>query len=158
MGSSSGKMEFSGFYADDGTFVPFLNNKQVDFCVLLVKVKNVDDGCLSNYNVVRNILAYPAVFGKTAKDAFTNEKFQFCRIINDNNKRYLVSDGGTVSPDYVLVSYKEYYYRLFLENTLRYCSSDVTSKLFAEWDHYMLTEMYKTYEEQLEKNSKTRTK
>lgn len=166
MGNSNKEMKFSGFYADDGTYVPFINNRQVDFCVLLRNVNKNNNGCLDNYEVVRNIITIPTVFGKTSTDVFTGEKYQFCRIVNDNKRRYLVANGNIVSPEYVLVSFKEYYYRSFLFDKLDASSDnldlydvyeDMSSKIFEEWDRHMLNEMYKTFQEQKD-NLKTRTR
>lgn len=105
------KLEFGGFTTSDGDFITYINNTQVDYCLLLKKIDPRYGDAVSNFEIVKHIFSVPT-FGKSyGKDIITNIKYPYCRIVTDKNERFVYNKKPITGEEYILVSFREYYFR-----------------------------------------------
>ena len=156
MDNSNKKVNFSGFRANDGDYILFINNKQVEFCLLLKKKCFNDDNNIDNYEVVRKVFSIPTTFGYSAKDAVTDEKYLFCRIARIGDRRLVVNNKGCEPNNmYILVPFREYYFNDVLIH-LNDDDEETFAKAMREWQDYYYDQIMNTADEYTGKQ-RTRT-
>ena len=103
------KLQLSGFTAADGEFITYINNVQVEYCLLLKKIDSRFGDEISNFEIVGKVFSVPCFRNSTAKDIVGNTKYQYCRVVSEKNQRYIYSTSEPITDQYVLVSYRSYY-------------------------------------------------
>ena len=69
----SNNLKFSGFCTDDNEFISYINNVQVNYCVLLKRMNNQHGDLIENFEVVKNMFTTTTLTRSFAKDVDTKE-------------------------------------------------------------------------------------
>ena len=108
MKNSEIKVNF--LYSDTDGYLPFINNKQVQFGLILRKPNISSDDYLENYEVVEPVFVKEFIGG--VKDVFTGAIYPYCVIDSEFKKKYVYLENNRtkkISSEYIVVSYKMFY-------------------------------------------------
>ena len=162
MKSKNKKMFFSGFFSKDGEFIPCINNKQVDFCLVLKKENPELDNALSNYQILPTPIFVVGNFkGNLAKEITPPgktsicERFTFCTVANgyvlDKRNNPIDANG------YIVVRYADIYRTSIIETIKANGNYSTPLELSCRYNEYMCKKMHETFIEQY-KDEKTRVR
>lgn len=115
MKNSNRKLQLSGFTAADGEFITYINNVQVEYCLLLKKIDPRFGDEINNFEIVGKVFSVPCFRNSSAKDVVNNTKYQYCRVVSEKNQRYVYSTSEPIADQYVLVSYRSYYIKEIID-------------------------------------------
>ncbi|MBR5662066.1 MAG: hypothetical protein IKX00_00265 [Bacilli bacterium] len=154
--NSNGELKFNGFLTDDYEFISYINNVQVDYSVLLKRKNNHCGDLTDNYEVEKYVFTTRTLSKAYARDVATKEKYLFCNILNDGNKKYFHNEKYSVTDEYILVSYKEYYFKDFLSKLDS--SIDSMAQIYQLWNQHIIESMLNTVRlENGERKTRTRS-
>ena len=155
MKNSNSLLKFSGFCTEDYEFISYIGNVQVDFCCLLKRKDQQYGDLLENFDIVKNIFTVSSLGRVYAKDVATNEKYLNCNIVKDGNKKYLHNKKFAVNQEYIVVPYRELYFRSFLEEVDK-GNTDMRT-IYTLWNQKLIQAMIDTVNlENSERKARTR--
>lgn len=138
------------FYTDSGDLISYINNAQVFYSVLLKKKCDEPTNLLSNFEFVKPLITHISFSGSYAKDIFTKEKYNYCKIKNDTYPKQILLNSSKnndkfLTSDYVVVSYLDYYYDKMkvMFNITKY-EQDFDTKTNRLYNGYVYDEMKRT--------------
>lgn len=155
MKKSNDVLKLSGFTTDDGEFITYINNVQVDYCLLLRRIDPRYGDLLENFEIIKPIFSVQTIGNTYTKDISTNEKYPYCRIVKEKNKRYIYNKKLPLTSDVVVVSYREYFFNNFYNKL-----EDKTigmKEIYRLWNQHLLEHMLETLNNENEiKQARTR--
>ena len=136
------KFQLGGFRTDDGEFITFIDKIQVDYCLLLRKKTDAFGDFVSNYEIVKKVFSVSYCNRSKGRDILTKKKYPVCQIVSSGNDKVVYCKNVVKEGELILVTYREYYYRDFLNNLSK--ENNNMLQIHDLWNTKLLDDMYKT--------------